>query len=75
MRRFLMAGKVRVSVLDLDGDVSDLEVLAELVADLVQEPVVGRRMWHDQVDGKRGLRGAHAPNVQVVNGPHTGKSG
>src|SRR5882672_2825668 len=53
--------------LDLDGRVLHVMACAQLPAHVGHEPVAGMPAGNDQVHGKRGLGGAHRPDVQVVH--------
>ena len=64
-----------VTIFDLERRMSDAKASAKLVAGLLQEVFVDRRFWpdKDKVHCERCLRGAHAPDVQIVNVGDTGK--
>jgi hypothetical protein len=64
-----------VSMLDLDCDMPNLEILVKLVAHLLEKLVVGGRLRHDEVNGQHSFRGAHAPNMKIVQFRNARQSG
>src|SRR5689334_7313859 len=64
--RSLMA--LCVSVLNLNSDVTNLELLVKLVSNLVKKLVARRRLRHDEMSGQRDFGGAHGPNMEIVDG-------
>src|SRR5271165_4014051 len=67
MRRCQVALELGIAGFDLQGRVPDLEAQFELATRFVQHPIVETGAGTDQVRGERSLRGAHRPDVQVVD--------
>jgi len=57
----------------LDGDVLNSEVLMKLPAGLFDKRVVIAGIRFEKVHRKCGFRGAHGPDVQIVNAGDAGQ--
>ncbi len=66
---------VERSFLDLQGGVVDPKPGLQLPAYLMDHGVIDRRSRSDQRSGKRGLRRAHSPDVQIMHLVDTRQSG
>ena len=66
------AGVVRIAVLNLQGGVADPKAGFQFLADVMKESVRMLDRSADEVSGQSHFRGAHGPDVQVVDLADTG---
>jgi hypothetical protein len=57
-----------VAMLDLDGDMANLEIFLKLVTDMMETFTILRRLRRDEVNCQSIFRGAHTPNMQILDG-------
>src|SRR5215469_328200 len=67
------ADLIRIGELDLERCMLDAEAVMQLLRDAVEDGIAGVAARDDQMTGQRRLRGAHPPDVEIVQPADAGQ--